>query len=254
MSTTPTVPRIATPSLAPAVSAPSLDDMFQSPADSTAQGVPDWISSAVGQPQTNVLKAPEITMGNGQPASAFVRAGDTHNINVQDSGYSPTMAAHESTHLFQNSRNQAFQDNLRSQLPNGTMNAGAYDYGGIPAISTSHKGIGDYNAEQQAAMVGDLTNAQDSLPMKPNLQQLAQWDQTKRALERPIQQLQAIPAAETGLSGKVDAYAHAHGMGTPVDSLKTFLGFGGIHAPIANPTPSAPSVALGYANPSKLVR
>lgn len=232
-----------------------MDDMFQSPGDITDQGIPSWIRGAVGTPTTSVAPQDAISLGNGAPTGAFVNGGDTRHINVErPSIYNPTMAAHEATHLYQNSRNLGFRDNLATQLPYGPASGTDYKYGGPTAVANSSKGIGDYNAEQQASMVGDLTDAQAALPMKPNLQQLQQWDQTKRALERPIQQLQAIPPAETGLSGKVDAYAHAHGYGTPVDSLKTFLGFGGIHAPIANPTPAAPSAALGYVNPSKLVR
>ncbi len=190
----------------------------------------------------------------------MVASSDPNNlqapITVQDpSLYTKPVAAHESAHKFQDTRNDYFQDATRSLLPQGTTSLQDYDYGGIKGLQANpRKSIGQYNPEQQADMVEDLTQAQANLKPHMSVPQLQQWDTTKNTLERPIRQLQAIPPAETGVAGHVDHFFHERGLGDPVSYAKTFLGLDRIHAPIANPVPDAPSVALGYANPSKLVR
>jgi hypothetical protein len=189
-------------------------------------------------------------MGNGTPASAYVLHNQPGQVNVQDpNAYNPTMAAHEATHGYQYTRNDQFQDNLNAKLPNGTMNAGNYNYGDL----RGHHDIGNYNAEQQATMVGDLTNNNMSAPhTKAELQK---FDDTKNALEPMVRQLQRIPAQDTSVAGRIDHAFHTHGFGDPIAYAKGMMG---LTPPpkmaVANPTPQAPSAVLGYANPSKLVR
>jgi hypothetical protein len=167
--------------------------------------------------------------------------------------YSPPIAAHEATHVFQNSRNDQFQDLERSQMPS-SVSIGNYDYGGTKGLLANPlKSVASYNPEQQAEMVEDLTAAQSKLTPKMSRKQLQDWDTTKTALERPIQQLANVPAQDASIGGRIDHYLDQRGLGDPIARVK------GVLSPpkmsmAPQPTPEAPSVALGYANRSKLVR
>lgn len=192
---------------------------------------------------------------SGPQTLAYVDPANAGAINVvSPNSYTPEMAAHEATHTFQFGRNNAFIDHLQALLPGGTQNVGNYNYGGLSNLQSNHPNIGILNAEQQASIVGDLMKAQHSLPAHPTAHQLNQWDATKAAYERPIQQLQAIPGAETGVAGTIDNYTHSLGLGEPMSYMKSLLGLSKLLAPVPNPVPGAPSAALGYPNLSTLVR
>lgn len=214
----------------------------------TASGVPNWISDAVGPIRT--------VPGNDPRALAYVdpsQANPTINV-VRPNLYTPAIAAHEATHLFQNTRNQAFQNNMRALAP-VAGDRSAYNYGGVPGIQAHPmKSIGQYNHEQQAQMVQDLTQAQQGL--RPNMTpaRLQQWDTTKTTLERPIRQLQMIPGPDTTVASRGDNWLNNHGIaGNPLQTLSSLISPPSMNTQ-PQPVPSAPSVALGYANPSKLVR
>lgn len=186
--------------------------------------------------------------------TADVPAGQAYINVVSPSAYTKPAAAHEATHVFQNTRNDQFQDLGNALLPNGATSLADYDYGGVAGLQANpQKTVADYNPEQQAQMVQDLTQAQAQLHPGMTQAQLAAWDRTKTALERPIQQLAAVPAQDDSLGGKIDHYLYERGLGTPYARLM------GLIAPptmntVPQPVPGAPSVALGYANRSKLVR
>jgi hypothetical protein len=172
--------------------------------------------------------------------------------------YTVPVAAHESTHIAQQSKNGDFQRASQALLPGGAQSAKDYDYGGIPGLEANpQRSIGNYNPEQQAQMVEDLATAQGALPAKMSPPQLAKWDETKNALERPIRQLMAVPPPDTSLAGKADEWLAERPLGKYLDHPFSRL-LGQIQTPALQtqpqPVPSAPSVALGYANKSKLVR
>jgi hypothetical protein len=87
-------------------------------------------------------------------------------------------------------------------------------------------------------------------------QQLRAWDDTKNTLERPIEQLRRIPAADPpSLASRADGWLAAHNVlrGNPVERMRDLISPPTIDTrPM--PAPEAPSVALGYANKSRLVR
>jgi len=130
----------------------------------------------------------------------------------------------------------------------------SYDYGGVEGLlANPQRSVASYNPEQQAEMVEDLTTAQGKLGPHMTPAQLAAWDRTKTALERPIQQLANVPAQDNSMTGQIDHYLNQRGFGDPLSRL-----LGLISPPTMTtapqPYPSAPSVALGNANRSKLVR
>jgi hypothetical protein len=215
-------------------------------------------------PPTQPAAEPGGNAQNSLGTIAYVDPSNpTPNINVvRPNLYTPAVAAHESAHNWQNSRNQDFVSNIRANEPT-TPSLSDYNYGGVPGLTANPlKSIGNYNPEQQASMVGDLTQAQSQL--KPGMApaQLQAWDNKKNALERPIQQLKDIPAPDNSLASRADAWLNQrpigqmlsnHGASNPFELVK------GIFSPPSMPTapqaiPGAPSVALGYANPSKLAR
>jgi hypothetical protein len=184
---------------------------------------------------------------------AYVPDGGTQISVTRPSFYSKPIAAHEATHVFQNTRNDQFKDLERSQMPLGDSLEN-YDYGGIKGLQANPlKSVASYNPEQQAEMVEDLTAAQSKLQPKMSSSQLQDWDITKNALERPIRQLASVPAQDTSIGGRIDHYMHQRGLGDPISTLEGIISPPSLDAsPL--PNPSAPSVALGYANRSKLVR
>lgn len=119
------------------------------------------------------------TIANGTTI-ASVTPG-TGRIDVaQPSMYTPTVAAHESTHIFQGTRNGDFQRASQSLLPQGVQSAQDYDYGGVKGLQSNPlKSIGNYNPEQQARMVEDLTSAQAALPAKDEPRAIAGLGQQK---------------------------------------------------------------------------
>jgi hypothetical protein len=206
--------------------------------------------NSIGPVQVNQTADPG---GNDQPGIGTVAyvnpSNPSPNINVvRPNLFTPSVAAHEMTHNWQNSRNQQFVNNTQAMEP---LNPGLkdYDYGGVSGLQANPlKSIGNYNPEQQASMVENLTKAQSQLSPNMNRAQLQNWDTQKNALERPIQQLKDIPPADTSLLGRIDARLQ----GNPISYLRSFISPSMPAAPQA--IPGAPSVALGYANRSKLVR
>lgn len=226
--------------------------------DITKAGTPWWVQNDTG-PISTVLQPLAPASGEYDPARTIASVNPNSRasqINVEDaSGYTKPVAAHESTHFYQDTRNDPFQDSIRSLLPNGTTGLKDYDYGGVAGLQAHpFKSIGQYNPEQSATMVEDLTRANDNLKPGMSRPQLQRWDATKNTLERPIRELQAVPAAETGIGGHIDQFLHERGLGDPVSYAKTFLGLSPLVPKVLNPAPDAPSVALGFANPSRLVR
>jgi len=217
----------------------------------TAAAQPSWISGQIQTQQGQEL--PELQGRNDIGTVAYVpNAGTTISV-TRPSLYDKPTAAHEATHVFQNTRNDKFQNLMQLMMPQ-TDSVSNYDYGGVQGLQANpQKSVAAYNPEQQAQMVEDLTAAQSKL--KPNMTpaQLAAWDATKNALERPISQLAAVPAQDTSVAARIDHYLNQRGFGDPLSRL-----LGIISPPTMSmapqPTPGAPSVALGYANKSKLVR
>jgi hypothetical protein len=211
---------------------------------------PNWIG---GRIPTRPATETSALAGTGLSSGAYVVPG-VNAINVtRPDLYSKPEAAHESTHVFQNGRNDQFQnieDNLT--LPGYSMKM--YDYGGVKGLLANPlKTATDYSREQQAKMVEDLTTAQDKLTPKMNPQQLQDWDTTKTALERPIRQLANVPPQDVSLGGRIDHFLDQRGFGAPIARVKGILSTPDMNT-VPQPPPDAPSVALGYANRSKLVR
>ena len=222
----------------------------------TDAGAPDWAAS--GPIRTLMGYDPSGAYAEGSAGTiAYVQPG-AEKIDVAQPGlYTQPVAAHEATHVFQNSRNGDFLRTIQSLAP-GPPLLKDYEYGGVAGLQTHPlKSIGDYNPEQQARMVEDLTTAQDQLKPMMTPEQLQQWDTTKAALERPIRQLLAVPPPDTSLAGKADEWIAERPLGELLDHPFTRLK--GILSPPPMPKgpdapPEPPSVAMGFAVPSRLVK
>jgi len=226
----------------------------------TNAGEPYWVSDAVGRPVA-VQSAPDRSMADPRLVElAFVDAANHPTSNVQvvtPNLYTPSVAAHETTHNFQFSRNSDFQQNLDAldNAPHPAGPTGKYDYGGVEGLAKNHTELGKLNREQQARIVEDLTTAQSKLHPHMSQAELAQWDKTKTTLERPIQELQRVPAAQHNPAASTDSWLAQHTIfnGHPLQRALDFISKPTIDTrPL--PAPSAPSTALGYANPSEYVR
>lgn len=217
----------------------------------TAAGQPSWI---VGQiPTQQGQELPELQGRNDIGTVAYVPNAGTAISVTRPALYDKATAAHEATHVFQNTRNDQFQNLMQLMMPK-TDSVSNYDYGGVNGlIANPQKSVAAYSPEQQAQMVEDLTAAQGKLTPNMTPAQLAAWDKTKTALERPIQQLASVPAQNNSVAGKVDHYLNQRGFGSPLEQLMGVLSPPTMSA-APQPAPAAPSVALGYANRSKLVR
>lgn len=221
---------------------------FQQTTDSAQ---PNWIGGRIQTQQGPEL--PELMGRSDLGSVAYVPSGGNAISVTRPSFYSKPIAAHEATHVFQNTRNDQFQDLESRQMPSSTSLSN-YDYGGVKGLMANpRKSVADYNPEQQAEMVEDLTAAQGKLTPKMSRSQLQDWDTTKTALERPIRQLASVPGQDNSIGGSIDHYLDQRGFGDPISRIK------GILSPptmsmAPQPNLEAPSVALGYANRSKLVR
>lgn len=217
----------------------------------TDAGQPNWIGGRI--PTQPGPEVPDLVGRSDLGSVAYVPNGGSAVSVTRPSLYDIPIAAHEATHAFQNSRNDQFQDLENRQMPTSTSLAN-YDYGGVKGLTANPlKSVANYNPEQQAEMVEDLTAAQGKLSPKMNRSQLQDWDTTKTALERPIQQLSSVPGQNNSIGGRIDHYLDQRGFGDPIARVK------GILSPPTmstgpQPNPEAPSVALGYANRSRLVR
>jgi hypothetical protein len=215
----------------------------------TNAGKPNWVNVPVAAQEASEI--PQLSGRNDLRSIAYTPA-TTVNV-VQPNLYDKSIAAHEATHAFQNTRNDQFQNLMQLMAPQ-TASLKNYDYGGVNGLlANPQRSIASYSPEQQAEMVEDLTAAQGKLNDHMMPAQLAAWDRTKAALERPIRQLAAVPAKDVSIAGNIDHYLNQRGFGDPLARL-----MGLISPPTMNtapqPVPDAPSVALGYANRSKLVR
>lgn len=224
---------------------------LSTPQQITDEGRPDWISGPITAQQGP--ESAELVGRKDIGSVAYVPNGGNAISVTRPALYDKPIAAHEATHVFQGSRNDQFQNLGNSLLPNGST-LKDYDYGGVKGLMANpQKSVASYNPEQQAEMVEDLTAAQAKLTPKMSRSQLQGWDTTKTALERPIRQLASVPAQDNSIGGKINHYLDQRGFGEPITRAR------GILSPptmsmAPQPNPEAPSVALGYANRSKLVR
>jgi hypothetical protein len=219
----------------------------------TDAGVPDWMSQAVGPIRTQQVSTQQAladaypgraaSPNNLVPPSYVDPTQSRPTINVATPAlFTKPVAAHEATHLFQNSRNPEFQAGLAKIAPVAGDRAG-YDYGGVAGLKAHPlRSIGDYN------------HAQDALRPHMGRAALAHWDQTKQTLERPIRQLQRVPPPDNSWAERGDSWLRDRGVAS--DPLERMRGLFVTPKMALDPLapPEAPSTALGYANPSKLVR
>ena len=130
------------------------DPKVTPPAGYNLQDLPDFLrQSNIG---TKTVSAPPIHIGNASVV-ADVDPNNPTTIAVREpSLYTPAVRTHESTHVFQMSRNPAFAANIQGQAQ--ATNTNAFDYGGVEgllAAQKAHKDISHFSAEQQATMVAD---------------------------------------------------------------------------------------------------
>jgi hypothetical protein len=218
----------------------------------TKRAAPVWA------PSVDTVASPGAEGDPNQSTVAYVQPGQNRINVVHPEMYSEPIAAHELTHAFQNTRSGDFQRGINARLPNGAQSAKDYDYGGTAGLRANpRKSIADYNPEQGAQMVEDLTADQGKLNPKMNPQQLRQWDQQKQTLERPIQQMLNVAPKDTSMAGRADDWLADRPLGQMINHPFTRLK-GLVSPQRMNPNPPTmpepPSEQLGYAVRSKLVR
>ena len=120
------------------------------------QNLPDFLKPANAGTKT-VRGESYVLPGLGQVV-AEVSQNNPHTIEVREPrDFTQPIQTHESTHVFQLSRNQPFVNKTFNSAPLPTTAAG-YSYGGLPGLEQAlqkHKTIADFNVEQQADMVAD---------------------------------------------------------------------------------------------------
>lgn len=106
---------------------------------------------------TKTVRAESEVDPSGQ-VIADVRQSDPSTIEVREPrDFTQPVQTHESTHVYQFSRNQPFVDRAFNS-PKAHATKEGYDYGGIKGLEQAlrnHKTIADFNTEQQSDMVAD---------------------------------------------------------------------------------------------------
>jgi hypothetical protein len=127
------------------------------------QNLPDFLKPAnVG---TKTVSAPPLEEGSGH-VIADVDPAQPTTIQVRDPNlFTQPIQTHESTHVFQLSRNPQFTSAIQGQQQ--ATSSKDFDYGGVEglmAAQRAHKTIANFTAEQQARMVEDYQKAtQDAI-------------------------------------------------------------------------------------------
>lgn len=130
------------------------------------QNLPDFIRPAnVG---TKTIPSPQWTIPGLGKIIADVKSDNPHTIEVREPQlFAQPQQTHESTHVYQFSRNPEFADNLKRPALTSQQ---SYGYGGIEGLEQAiknRKTINDFNIEQQADIVSDY-QAMTSEALKRN--------------------------------------------------------------------------------------
>ena len=125
--------------------------------------LPDFLKPA--NAKTKTVSAPPLEEGSGR-VIADVDPAQPTTIQVRDPNlFTQPVQTHESTHVFQLSRNPAFTSAIQGQQQ--ATSSKDFDYGGVEglmAAQRTHKTIANFSAEQQARMVEDYQKAtQDAI-------------------------------------------------------------------------------------------
>ena len=158
------------------------------PAGYTLMDLPSFERQAnVG---TKVVSAPPMQIGSGQVVADVDPANPT-TIQVRyPAGYTPAVNTHESTHVYQQSRNTAFANPQGQQQ---ATTAKAYDYGGMDGLLQAQqqgKTIASFTPEQQATMIADYQQQTQQAIAKRDPGTLAK---VTAAYHPFVSQLAAIP-------------------------------------------------------------
>jgi hypothetical protein len=108
--------------------------------------------------------------------------------------FTQPIQTHESTHVYQMSRNQPFVDRAFSAAQRPTTVKG-YDYGGLAGLEQAlkqHKTIADFNIEQQADIVADYQKETQNAIKWGDRESLARIN---AAYQPFVSQLAKIPSA-----------------------------------------------------------
>jgi hypothetical protein len=129
------------------------------------QNLPDFLKPA--NANTKIASAPPMKI-NGNIVDSDVDPAKPNTIEVRTpAAFTQPIQTHESTHIFQESRNPAFlQSGMKLQAKTQGTPA-MYDYGGIEGLEKAlqqGKTIAHFTPEQQARMVEDYQKAtQDAI-------------------------------------------------------------------------------------------
>ena len=106
---------------------------------------------------TKVVRGESQTIPGLGEIAADVDPANPQTIVVRAPKYfTQPVQTHESTHIYQMSRNPEFASGLQGQSNASSLKD--FDYGGVDgllAAQRAHKTIANFNAEQQATMVAD---------------------------------------------------------------------------------------------------
>ncbi len=127
------------------------------------QNLPDFLKPS--NAKTKTVSAPPLEEGSSY-VIADVDPAQPTTIEVRDPNlFTQPTQTHESTHVFQLSRNPQFTSAIQGQQQ--ATSSKDFDYGGIEglmAAQRAHKTIANFSAEQQAEMVEDYQKAtQDAI-------------------------------------------------------------------------------------------
>ena len=160
------------------------------------QNLPDFLKPS--NAKTKTVAAPPLEEGSGH-VIADVDPAQPTTIQVRDPNlFTQPTQTHESTHVFQLSRNAPFVAGMSRQFqqaPSPTM----FDYGGMDGLiqaQNTHKTIANYTPEQQARMVQDFQQKTQDAIRGGDRATLAK---VARAYQPFVGQLANIPPAGTNM-------------------------------------------------------
>lgn len=165
------------------------------PSGYTLEDLPAFMrESNVG---TKTISAPPMVVGSGRVV-ADVDPANPRTIEVREpSLYTAPVNTHESTHVFQQSRNPAFAS-LQGQQQ--VTSAKGYDYGGMDGLIQARqqgKTIAHFTPEQQATMVADYQRETQDAIRRGDRAALAK---AQSAFEPFVGQLANIPGKDANMT------------------------------------------------------
>jgi hypothetical protein len=182
------------------------------PTGYTVQDLPDFLRAS--NQNTKVVPA-----ARNNTAIATVDVADPNTIKVREPQlFTNPVYTHESTHVYQMSRNPGVVKDVENRYATGKLPAG-YDYGGVDGLlkaQQQRKTIAHFGPEQQARMVEDYQRQTKEAMAAGNA---ALLDKITKAYHPFIQQLAGLPGKNDSMTTMTKADLTPAAPGPPAASV-----------------------------------